>query len=227
MGAAETKMERAAARRFESLFSWRIAHTISLRVFEGESLAAICREPGMPCHKTVYNWIEREPEFAAMLRAAQAKARLKARAALVARRAARLARPKRRNCPGSASTFDPDMAEFICQELEAGRSLRAICRRRGLPSFGTVYNWLQAFPEFAARYADARGIQAELMAARALDLALAVGPGEPQDMMDAVTALKVRASRLLPRGWGDEDDWGEVVVVIAPPLGELAGGSAA
>jgi hypothetical protein len=150
-----------------------------------------------------------------MLRAAQAKARLNARAALVARRAARLARPKRRNCPGSASTFDPDMADFICEELVAGASLQAICRRRGVPSVGTIYNWLQAFPDFAARYADARGIQAELMAARALDMALAVGPAG--DMMDGVKALKVRASHLLPRGWGDEDDWGEVVVASGSP----------
>jgi hypothetical protein len=34
-------------------------------------------------------------------------------------------------------------------------------------------------------------------------------------MMDGVKALRVRASHLRPRGWGDEDDRGEVVVVDA------------
>lgn len=220
MAKVPTKTERAAARRFESLFDWRIAHKISLRVFEGESLAAICREPGMPCHKTVYNWIEREPEFARMLRAAQAKARLKARAALVARRQARLGRPKKRNCPGSVSTYHPDLAEFICAELQNGFSLQEICRRPGLPSVGTIYNWLQAFPEFAERYAEARWMQAELIAARAVDMALSLTLADDaahmSAMMSGVRALMVRASHLRPRVWGDEAGWGEVVVVEAP-----------
>jgi transposase-like protein len=219
MPTVPTKMERAAARRFESLFSWRVAHTISLRVFEGESLAAVCREPGMPCHKTVYNWIAREPEFAAMLRAAQAQARLKARAALIARRQARRTRPRTRNCPGSASTYHPDLAAFICEELQNGFSLQQVCRRPGLPSVGTVYNWLQAFPEFAVRYGEARWVQAELIAARAVDMALALGPADDaahmSDMMSGVKALMIRASHLQPRVWGDEAGWGEVVVVEA------------
>jgi hypothetical protein len=38
----------------------------------GESLAAICRDPRMPGLRTVYDWIECDPEFAARFRARKA-----------------------------------------------------------------------------------------------------------------------------------------------------------
>lgn len=84
------KALRAAARRFETLYSRALALEIVARVAEGESLASVCRDGRMPCMKTVYNWMETRAGFAPMLRAAQATARLAARAAHVARRRARL-----------------------------------------------------------------------------------------------------------------------------------------
>jgi hypothetical protein len=48
-----------------------IADEIASRIATGETLRAICREDGMPCWRTVYDWINSNPEFAA--RIAQAR----------------------------------------------------------------------------------------------------------------------------------------------------------
>jgi len=36
-----------------------------MELIKGRSLAAICRDPGMPTIMTVYNWLHRYPAFAA------------------------------------------------------------------------------------------------------------------------------------------------------------------
>ena len=46
-------------------FDQAIADKICERIAQGEPLKPICREEGMPCWKTVYNWIKTVPEFAA------------------------------------------------------------------------------------------------------------------------------------------------------------------
>ena len=48
-----------------------IADEIASRIATGETLRAICREDRMPCWRTVYDWINGNPEFAA--RIAQAR----------------------------------------------------------------------------------------------------------------------------------------------------------
>jgi hypothetical protein len=47
-----------------------LAQEICDRLASPESLASICRDPHMPEAKTVYNWKEQEPRFAAMIDAA-------------------------------------------------------------------------------------------------------------------------------------------------------------
>lgn len=43
------------------------------RISKGEPLIAICRDPRMPGRRTVYDWIEADPEFAAQFHAARAR----------------------------------------------------------------------------------------------------------------------------------------------------------
>ena len=49
----------------------QIADEIATRISAGETLRAICREPGMPAWRTVYDWINQHQDFAA--RIAQAR----------------------------------------------------------------------------------------------------------------------------------------------------------
>jgi hypothetical protein len=52
--------------RATETYTPELAEAICRRLAEGESLAAIGRDPAMPCIATVYHWIERRPEFEAM-----------------------------------------------------------------------------------------------------------------------------------------------------------------
>jgi hypothetical protein len=229
MPAPSPKTRRAAARPFETLYSRALALEIVARVAEGESLASVCRDGRMPCMKTVYNWMATRDGFAPMLRAAQATARLAVRAAHVARRRARLARPKTRACPGGVSGYGRRMARLICERLALqGESLQEICAREGFPSVATVYNWLRAYPEFAAMYGEARAFQAWRLEDRGRDVALGAGPGGIAVADLEITRLRTRASHLRPRVWGIEAGRGTVTVRRAPSvqsdLGEVGPG---
>ena len=74
--------------------------------------------------------------------------------------------PKRRRHTGRVTRYSAQVAEAICGRLEAGQSLRQVCRDVSLPCYRTVMNWREKVPEFRARYVAARARQAEV--ARAL-----------------------------------------------------------
>ena len=64
---------------------------------------------------------------------------------------------------GRPVTFDTSVATEICLELAEGRTLREICRRRGIPE-STVRGWVADDREgFAAQYARARDFGLDTM----------------------------------------------------------------
>ncbi len=46
-----------------STYTQEIADEIVRRMIEGESLTAICKDPGMPPRVTVYSWFDNRPDF--------------------------------------------------------------------------------------------------------------------------------------------------------------------
>jgi hypothetical protein len=54
-----------------TLFGLRLVDRICDRLADGEPLARICREPGMPDRATVQRWRQADPAFDAMFRIAQ------------------------------------------------------------------------------------------------------------------------------------------------------------
>jgi hypothetical protein len=72
---------------------------------------------------------------------------------------------------GRPSEFTQDKADYICQELAEGRSLRAICKDDGMPSAGTVCRWLSESTTFQQQYARAREAQADALFEEVLDIA--------------------------------------------------------
>jgi hypothetical protein len=54
-----------------SRYTQQIADKIVARVSDGEPLKTMCREPGMPSWRTVYDWIRDRPEFAAAMERAR------------------------------------------------------------------------------------------------------------------------------------------------------------
>lgn len=54
------------------------------------------------------------------------------------------------------TTYTQKIADEICERLSDGEPLRQICRDSHMPAWRTVYDWIKADAEFAARIAQAR-----------------------------------------------------------------------
>lgn len=72
---------------------------------------------------------------------------------------------------GRHSTYSEETAEEIVERLSNGEPLRQICRDEHMPSWRTVYDWIDANKEFAARIAHARELGEEAIAQEALMIA--------------------------------------------------------
>jgi hypothetical protein len=67
--------------------------------------------------------------------------------------------------------YSQEIAEAICARLSEGEPLRQICRDEGMPKWRTVYDWLAENEDFAARFARAREVGFDAIAAEALEIA--------------------------------------------------------
>lgn len=78
---------------------------------------------------------------------------------------------------GRPSIYSDSIASEICQRLSLGESLTAICRDDHMPSFVTVYSWINGEvgaaveSEFPKKYARARAIKIEYMAEQLEEIA--------------------------------------------------------
>jgi hypothetical protein len=57
---------------------------------------------------------------------------------------------------GRPTTYTLKAADEICERLADGEYLRVICRDEHMPSWRTVYGWMEAREDFSARIARAR-----------------------------------------------------------------------
>ena len=51
---------------------------------------------------------------------------------------------------GKTSSYDPDKAKYICEQLSEGVPLREICRQEGMPAWRTVYDWMYQDADLSA-----------------------------------------------------------------------------
>ncbi len=104
---------------------------------------------------------------------------------------------------GRPSSYTPEVADEICEELARGMSLTMICARDDMPSISTVYNWMERVPGFMENYARARQLQSTTFADQIQDIADCpfLPPAHKAQMIDA---RKWRAARQNWRAWGDK-----------------------
>lgn len=77
-----------------------------------------------------------------------------------------------KNKGGRTSTYDPDIAKVMCEQLSDGIPLRQICRENeGFPAWRTVYDWMKKDPDLAAAIAYARDVGYDAMAEECLSIA--------------------------------------------------------
>jgi hypothetical protein len=72
---------------------------------------------------------------------------------------------------GRASSFTDAIGAEICERLAEGEPLRQICRDDHMPAWRTVYDWIEADKDFAARIARARDLGFDAIAEEALEIA--------------------------------------------------------
>lgn len=106
---------------------------------------------------------------------------------------------------GRPTTYTPETADRICEQLALGRSLLQICKADDMPCMVTVYKWLRQNEEFANNYTRAREDQADTHADELLGIA--DDPSlDPNDKRVRVDARKWVASKLKPKKYGDRMD---------------------
>jgi hypothetical protein len=77
-----------------------------------------------------------------------------------------------KNKGGRTTTYNPDIARVMCEQLSEGIPLRQICRENeGFPAWRTIYDWMGRDPELAAAIARARDVGYDAMAEECLDIA--------------------------------------------------------
>lgn len=69
------------------------------------------------------------------------------------------------------STYTRELADEICERLAEGEPLRQICRDDHMPAWRTVYDWISADTDFAARIARARDAGFDAIAEDIIDIA--------------------------------------------------------
>lgn len=72
---------------------------------------------------------------------------------------------------GRPSTYNPDKARNIIEQLSDGIPLRVICRQDDMPAWRTVYNWIAQDAELSAHIARARDLGYDAIAEQCLDIA--------------------------------------------------------
>lgn len=72
---------------------------------------------------------------------------------------------------GARSTYTDELANEIIERLSEGEPLRQICRDPHMPSWMSVYRWMDANADFALRIARAREIGEDAIAQEALMIA--------------------------------------------------------
>jgi hypothetical protein len=119
-------------------------------------------------------------------------------------------RPKARgrtgkNTAGRPSVYSEELADRICTEIIDGASLRTICAGSDMPDRGTVIRWMDRHPEFAAKYARARDLQAEHLEESMADLERQVhnGTADAKAARVVLESRRWRAMKLAPKRFGN------------------------
>jgi hypothetical protein len=93
------------------------------------------------------------------------------------------------------STYTPEIGAEICARLAEGEPLRVICRDPHMPAWRTVYDWIEADSDLAARIARARKLGFDAIAEEALEIADTPVVGEETE--DDGDKVKVKRGDML------------------------------
>lgn len=108
---------------------------------------------------------------------------------------------------GRPTIYNEKLALLICERIQEGESLRAICRDDDMPDRGTIFNWTMTNEIFFSQYAQAMDIRLETRMEELQDLcdeALTDSPAKVQAYKLKIDTLKWEASKLKSKKYGDK-----------------------
>ena len=102
--------------------------------------------------------------------------------------------------------YTPELADSICERLVNGESMRRISADPGMPSRSTMLRWMADIPEFEAKCARARLMQADTMDDMVVDVIDSVDEDNAHSMKVKLAAIQWRAAKLNPKKYGERLD---------------------
>jgi hypothetical protein len=99
------------------------------------------------------------------------------------------------------SSYTPEIAQAVCDRLEAGESLRAIARDESMPSKGLFLGWVESMPDVADQYTRARARGWDEQAERAVERAQAAEDAAKGRL--AFDADRWYLGKMAPKKYGD------------------------
>ena len=100
------------------------------------------------------------------------------------------------------------MVDSLLVQIEAGKSMREVCRMDGMPDHTTVIRWMRDDASLATKYARARMAQADVLFDRmeAVEEAVSAGTMDSHAARVVLDSMRWRASKLAPKVYGDRLD---------------------
>lgn len=170
-------------RRRRRAYDPEVGNRIYVRLWKGETLRAILRsDKAFPSLAVLERWRREDPEFDRML-------------AVVLKGWSRKRARERCLCT-------PQLTEAITDELLVGESLRSLSRRPGMPSYGTLLNWVRTRPDFARQVAWACEHRAFWYEDQMAEVVARGGFSTVREMRRALAPLSKQMTRLRKHpGW--------------------------
>lgn len=193
-----------------SQYTPEMAAIILARIEAGQTVRQVAADPDMPSYRTIYDWVNDQPDFGEAwneMRRERARARREEliRRASAAREAeVQLALAEgRKPCrkAGRKSTWTRERGEAFCELIREGLSTRAACARPGMPDGPMVYRWLRNHPQFRERYARAVQFREFRLADEVWDLALQATPANLPTLKPRVKRMQAQVSAMRPAVW--------------------------
>ena len=120
---------------------------------------------------------------------------------------------------GRPSLYTQELADYICEQLAEGKSMRTVAKEENMPSMQTIFSWLRIHQEFLEQYTRAKEEAADLLVEEMLEIA----DETSRDTIDTDTGQKQNAewinrsrlrvdtrkwvaSKLKPKKYGDKVD---------------------
>lgn len=98
--------------------------------------------------------------------------------------------------------YSEDVADEICTRIAMGEAWYQMCSTGRMPAYGTLYQWMGRYPDFAEAVARARQMAADYKADKALVVAEATTPATVSADRLKVSTLMKHAALQAPGQWG-------------------------